>query len=156
MRNRTSDLRIPRSDALPPSQRDSMALYEVHVFINMTLWTSPTIAVCRTRVIHELSDGYSPWSLCGSVVEQSEGLRFDFSWGLRIFFFVPRSCQDENIFSPSTSAQALYTRARGHRLLEIDLCNEAQKSLAQDFSTSFDSVYDPGKTTWDCNQKQKN
>ena len=31
----------------------------------------------------------SPWSLCGSVVEHrsavSEGLRFDSSWGLRIF-----------------------------------------------------------------------
>ena len=31
----------------------------------------------------------SPWSLCSSVVEQwsteSEGLRFDSSWGLRIF-----------------------------------------------------------------------
>ena len=26
---------------------------------------------------------------------ESEGLRFDSSWGLRIFFFVPRSWQDE-------------------------------------------------------------
>ena len=26
---------------------------------------------------------------------ESEGLRFDSSWGLRIFFFVPHSCQDK-------------------------------------------------------------
>ena len=34
MRNRTSNLRIPRSDALPLSHRDSMvsnALYEAHI-----------------------------------------------------------------------------------------------------------------------------
>ena len=41
---------------------------------------------------YELHDGpRSPWSLCGSVVEnwgaESEGLRFNSSWGLRIFSF---------------------------------------------------------------------
>ena len=30
---------------------------------------------------------------------ESEGLRFDSSWGLRIFFFVPRSGQDEKHLS---------------------------------------------------------
>ena len=44
----------------------------------------------------------SPWSICSSMVEhrsaESEGLRVDSSWGLRVFFFVPRSWQDENIF----------------------------------------------------------
>ena len=42
------------------------------------------------RVSYELRNKpRSPWSLCGSVVEhrsaESEGLRFDSSWGLRIF-----------------------------------------------------------------------
>ena len=45
----------------------------------------------------------SPEGLCGSVVEhrsaESEGLRFDSSWGLRIFFFLPRSWQDEKHLS---------------------------------------------------------
>ena len=30
--------------------------------------------------------------------EESEGLRFDSSWGLRIFSFSPHSWQDRNIF----------------------------------------------------------
>ena len=37
MRNRTLDLRIPRSDALPLSHRDSMVsevYYEVHIHID--------------------------------------------------------------------------------------------------------------------------
>ena len=42
------------------------------------------------RVSYELRNKpRSPWSLCGSVVEhrsaESKGLRFDSSWGLRIF-----------------------------------------------------------------------
>ena len=49
--------------------------------------------------LHELRNGLcSPWSLCGSVVEhrstEPEGLWFDSSWKLNIFF-VPRSWQDE-------------------------------------------------------------
>ena len=30
--------------------------------------------------------------------EESEGLRFDSSWGLRIFYLFPHSWQDRNIF----------------------------------------------------------
>ena len=43
------------------------------------------------------------YHLCGSVVghrsAESEGLRFHSSWGLRIFFFVPRSQQNEKHLS---------------------------------------------------------
>ena len=57
---------------------------------NVTLSTLLILAVCRTRVIHELhKTPSSPWSICSSVVEhqsaESEGLRVDSSWGLRIF-----------------------------------------------------------------------
>ena len=46
------------------------------------------------HVSHELCNRPgSPWSLCGSEVEhqstESEDLRFDSSWGLRIFFLCP-------------------------------------------------------------------
>ena len=46
------------------------------------------------RVSYELRNRLRlPWSLCSLVVEhrsvESEGLRFNSSWGLRIFFFVP-------------------------------------------------------------------
>ena len=66
MKNRTSDLRIPRCD--------TPILY---------------------RVIWELRNLHcSPQSHCGSVVEhrsaKSEGLRLDSSWEIIIFFFVPR------------------------------------------------------------------
>ena len=48
----------------------------------------------NTRVSYELRDRpRSPWSLCGSVAEhlkvESEGLRCNSSWGLRIFFRCP-------------------------------------------------------------------
>ena len=62
---RPSDL---RSDALPLSHRDSSVseiYYEVHMI----------------RVLDDV-----PYEL-----RKSEGLRFDSSWELRIFFFVPRS-----------------------------------------------------------------
>ena len=60
---------------------------------NVTLSTLLILAVCRTRVIHELhKTPSSPWSICSSVVEhqsaESEGLRVDSSWGLRIFYFL--------------------------------------------------------------------
>ena len=66
MKNRTSDLRIPRCDT------------PIHY-----------------RVIWELRNLHcSPQSHCGSVVEhrssKSEGLRLDSSWEIIIFFFVPR------------------------------------------------------------------
>ena len=58
MRKRTSDLRIPHSDALPMSHRNSTVsevCYEVHMtrilFTNMTLSTLMILAVCRTRDI---------------------------------------------------------------------------------------------------------
>ena len=59
--------------------------------------------IYKTRVSYELRNiPRLPWSLCGSVVDlsaESEGLRFGSSWGLRFFFFVPRSWQNEkNIF----------------------------------------------------------
>ena len=60
--------------------------------------------VCWTCVINELRNRLrSPQSLYGSAVEhrsaESIGLRFDSSLGLRIFFFVPRSWQDEKHLS---------------------------------------------------------
>ena len=65
--------------------------------------TSLILAVCRMHVIWIHNRSCSPWHLHGSVVEcwstESEGLRFDSSWGLRIFFFVPRLWQDEEHLS---------------------------------------------------------
>ena len=60
--------------------------------------------VCWTCVINELRNRLrSPQSIYGSAVEhrsaESIGLRFDSSLGLRIFFFVPRSWQDEKHLS---------------------------------------------------------
>ena len=54
---------------------------------NMTPTTLLIQAVCWTRVIYELRKGNClPYSLCGSVVKhrsaESEGLRFDSSWGM--------------------------------------------------------------------------
>ena len=54
------------------------------------------------RVSYELRNRPRlPWSLCSLVVEhrsvESEGLRFNSSWGLRIFFFVPYLSK-KNIF----------------------------------------------------------
>ena len=50
------------------------------------------LAGCMSYELHNRPS--SAWHLHGSVVEhrsaESEGLRFDSSWGLRIFFFVPR------------------------------------------------------------------
>ena len=132
MRNRTSNFRIPRSDALPLSHRDphgkrlrssfvprlwqdgkkvflyfftELKIHHLSYFYLQTLryrhcWSKKY----ARRVSYELRNRpRSPWGLCGSVVEhrsaESRGLRFDSSWGLRIFSFVPRSWQDEkNIF----------------------------------------------------------
>ena len=70
----------------------------------MTLSTLLILVVCWTCVINELRNRLrSPQSLYGSAVEhwsaESIGLRFDSSLGLRIFFFVPRSWQDEKHLS---------------------------------------------------------
>ena len=76
-RNRTSDLRIPRSDAIP--QR----LYSKQGLLRSSY---------MTRVLHNASlrnGPSSPWNLCGSVVEhqsaESAGLTCDSSKRLRIF-----------------------------------------------------------------------
>ena len=70
----------------------------------MTLWTLPILAVCRTRVTNQLCNG--PCSLqsllFGSVEEhrdaESEGLRFDSSWGLRVFSLSHACDKTKNIF----------------------------------------------------------
>ena len=76
-RNRTSDLQIPRSDAIP--QR----LYSKQGLLRSSY---------MTRVLHNASlrnGPSSPWNLCGSVVEhqsaESAGLTCDSSKRLRIF-----------------------------------------------------------------------
>ena len=76
-RNRTSDLRIPRSDAIP--QR----LYSKQGLLRSSY---------MTRVLHNASLRNGPsssWNLCGSVVEhqsaESAGLTCDSSKRLRIF-----------------------------------------------------------------------
>ena len=70
------------------------------LFTNMTLSTLLILVVCWTCVINELRNRLR---LYGSAVEhrsaESIGLRFDSSLGLRIFFFVPRSWQDEKHLS---------------------------------------------------------
>ena len=70
----------------------------------MALSTLLILVVCWTCVINELRNRLrSPQSLYGSAVEhwsaESIGLRFDSSLGLRIFFFVLRSWQDEKHLS---------------------------------------------------------
>ena len=76
-RNRTSDLRIPRSDAIPQRLYSKQGLlrssYMTCVLHNASLRIGPS----------------SPWNLCGSVVEhqsaESAGLTCDSSKRLRIF-----------------------------------------------------------------------
>ena len=76
MRNRTSDLRIPRSDALPLSHRDSTVsevYYEVHmtrVLHTARISNVDSVMFLTGRVSLELRNRpRSPKSLCGSVVE---------------------------------------------------------------------------------------
>ena len=81
MKNRTSDLRIPRSDALPLSHIDSTVsevYYEVHMMIRV-LHTARISNVDSVMFVdRNKRDG------------KSEGLRFDSSWDSD-FFFVLRS-----------------------------------------------------------------
>ena len=76
MKDRTSDLRIPRSDALPLSHIDSTVsevYYEVHMMIRV-LHTARISNVDSVMFVdRNKRDG------------KSEGLRFDSSWGLRFF-----------------------------------------------------------------------
>ena len=65
----------------------------------MTLTTLLILAVCRTRIMHELQSGPGPpQTLRGSAVEhrraESEDLRSD-CHGDSEFFLVPRSWRDE-------------------------------------------------------------
>ena len=86
MRNRTSDLRIPRSDALLLSHRDS-TVSEVYHEVDMTR----ILHIARIGNVDSIIfvDRNKEWSLYGSVVEhqsaESEGLRFNSLRGLRIF-----------------------------------------------------------------------
>ena len=97
----------------------SEVYYEVHspklaisliISKNNTLWThaDPSSVQDGVSCIWELHNrSRLRWNLCGSVVAhrsaESEGLRFDSLWRLRIFFSVPRSWQDEKSFSTSNN-----------------------------------------------------
>ena len=70
---------------------------------NMTLTTLLILAICRMRIIYELCNGLAHHRVStAQLVEhrsaEPEGLRFAFSWGLRIIFFVPCSWQDEKSY----------------------------------------------------------
>ena len=84
MRNGTSDHRIPRSDALPLSHKES-TVSEVYYEVHMThvLHTTRISNVDRVMFVNR--------NKRENRSAESEGLRFDSSWGLRIFFFVSRS-----------------------------------------------------------------
>ena len=61
---------------------------------NMTLTTLLILAICRMRIIYELCNGLAHHRVStAQLVEhrsaEPEGLRFAFSWGLRIIFFCP-------------------------------------------------------------------
>ena len=74
------------------------------LFTNMTLSTSTwlILALCKMSVIGTLYRPRSPSCLCGLVIEhrsaESEGLRFDSSWELRIFSLSHAGDKTKNIF----------------------------------------------------------
>ena len=74
MRNRTSDLRIPRFDALPLSE----VYYEVHT--TRFLHTARISNVDSVMFVNRMRE---------MVSFESKGLRFDYSWGRIVFFFFP-------------------------------------------------------------------
>ena len=86
VKNGTSDLWIPHSNALPLSHRDS-TVSEVYHEVDMT----PILHIARISNVDSIIfvDRNKEWSLYGSVVEhqsaESEGLRFNSLMGLRIF-----------------------------------------------------------------------
>ena len=91
MRNWTSDLWI-QCNALLLSHRDS-TVSEVYYTVHMT------------RVLHTARISSwcpSPWILCSSVVKhqstESEGLRFNNSWGLTIFSLSHTHDKTKNFF----------------------------------------------------------
>ena len=80
---------------------------------NSTLSTLLILAVRRTCVVGA-HHGVSVVQWLEHRSGKSEGLRFDSSWGLRIFFFVPRSWQDEKkpSFSIINDVTLLWTTTR--------------------------------------------
>ena len=91
MRNGTSDLRIPRSDALPLSHRDS-SVSEVYYELYMThvLHTARISNVDRVMFVNR--------NKRENRSAESEGLRFDSSWGLRIFSSSHARDKTKNVF----------------------------------------------------------
>ena len=108
MRNRTSGLRIPWSDALSVSPRDS-TVSKVYFEVHMTcfLHTSRISNVdsimfvngIREMASFELGKEIEKYAFRLVMRVESKGLWFDSLWGLRIFFFVPRLCKDEKHLS---------------------------------------------------------
>ena len=104
MRNRTSGLRIPWSDALSVSPRDS-TVSKVYFEVHMTCFLHTTgisdvdsimfVNGIREMASFELGKEIEKYAFCLVMRVESKGLRFDSLWGLRIFFFVPRLCKDE-------------------------------------------------------------
>ena len=77
----------------------------------------------------------SPWSLCGSVVEhrsaESAGLRFDSSWGLRIFSLSHARDKTKNIFlHPSNGANDNFL---------FNMCNVTTATLFE--TSSFSALW---------------
>ena len=98
MRNRTSDLRIPHSDTLPLSHKDS-TVSEVYYDVHMTrvLHTARISSVDSIMFVNGIRTKKSTEEKNEkNMVEQrsaeSEGRRFDSSCTtIKNFFFVPRS-----------------------------------------------------------------
>ena len=108
MRNRTSGLRIPWSDALSVSPRDS-TVSKVYFEVHMTCFLHTTrisnvdsimfVNGIREMASFELGKEIEKHVFRLVMRVESKGLRFDSLWGLRIFFFVPRLCKDEKHLS---------------------------------------------------------
>ena len=84
--------------SLPSSKLTNLLI----LFSNIMLSTLLILAICRSYVIHELFNRpCSPQSLWASVVEhwraESQGLRFNSSWGLRNFSLSHTSDETKNI-----------------------------------------------------------
>ena len=124
MRNRTSDLRIPRSDALPLSHRDSTVsevYYEVH--LTRVLHTASISNVDSVMFVDRNKRDVKFWARkinrerCFSSCHERESVRhrsIDSTWSIEArnpkfwgsvpqrtqnFFFVSRSWQNEKLFS---------------------------------------------------------
>ena len=95
MRNRTSGLRIPWSDALSVSPRDS-TVSKVYFEVHMTCFLYTTrisnvdsimfVNGIREMASFELGKEIEKYAFRLVMRVESKGLRFDSLWGLRIFF----------------------------------------------------------------------